>query len=234
VFALGLLVWRAARGRRRPALVGAGAALAVGLAPYLLWLVLSAFVFDRPWATNTAGLEDAAPNAGLRRQIGYVWQVYLPRLPFMDDQFIGFDPIRSIWFDGFVGRLGYSAYEFPSWFNDIALGLALVLVALAIAAFVRRRDAVRARVLELAAYAAAVVCILVVVGVAGFRLSPGGAPVLQARYLLPLLAVYAALVALAARAPGVRRGPAVAATVAVIAVVHNFAAVMLALGHYYS
>ena len=34
----------------------------------------------------------------------YIWQLYLPRLPFMEDQFAA-SPIRDVWVNGFIGAL---------------------------------------------------------------------------------------------------------------------------------
>jgi hypothetical protein len=60
------------------------------------------------------------------------------------------------------------------------------------------------------------------------------APITQSRYLLPLLPLYAGLIALAARAPGRRFGPALAALIVVAAAAHNFAAIILTLQRYYA
>jgi hypothetical protein len=75
---------------------------------------------------------------------------------------------------------------------------------------------------------------MAVVGVAVFRLSARDAPIIQSRYLLPLLPMYAGLVGLAVRAPGRRLGPALGALVVVAAAAHNVAAIVLSLGKYYT
>ena len=232
--ALGILMLRARGAARAAAIRGALAAVAASAIPFLTWLLVSAVVYGRSGSSTTSGLASAPPGAGIREQISYVWQLYLPRLPFMDDQFPT-SVLRERWFDGFVGRLGYNSYDFPTWVENIAVGIAVVLVALAIVAVLRGRSAVLRRWPELLAYGALTGAILVVVGVAIYRLTPPGLdPIVQARYLLPLLAVYAAIVALAVRAGGRRFGPAIAAAVVVIAAAHNFAAVMLSLERYYS
>jgi hypothetical protein len=154
----------------------------------------------------------------------------------MDERFRFFPP-RTIWFDGFIGRLGYAQYAFPQWFNDVALVVAFVLLALAAVALFRRRDAIRGRWTEAVVYSAMIASTMAVVGIAVFRLTPReaeGVPVAQARYLLPLLAIYAAGLALAAKAPGRRFGPAVAAVIVVLAAGHNLAAILLSLERYYT
>ena len=69
---------------------------------------------------------------------------------------------------------------------------------------------------------------MLVVAAAGYRLSPPpNAPVLQGRYLLPLIPVYATLIALAVRGAGWRLGPAAAVAIVFGAVAHNVAGLML-------
>jgi ABC-type maltose transport system permease subunit len=147
---------------------------------------------------------------------------------------LSFDVPRIIWFDGFVGRLGYSSYDFPQWVNNLALWIAGGLVVLAGVTVVRLRAAVRARWMEVLVYVTMVAGVMGAVGLAIYRLSSFGQPVAQARYLLPLLPVYAAIIALASRAGGRRFGPAIAAAIVVTMSAHGFAAVMLSLHQYYT
>jgi hypothetical protein len=150
------------------------------------------------------------------------------------NQLMPYSVPERTWFEGFVGRFGYNQYDFPGWFNSVALGVMLALLGLAGAALARARDAIRRRWREGVAYAALVGGILLSVGIGVYRLSSFGSPVAQARYLLPLLAVYALIVGLAVRALGPRFGPAVGAAVVVTLTAHNFAAIMLTLSRYYS
>ena len=55
----------------------------------------------------------------------------------------------------------------------------------------------------------------------------------QPRYLFPLLALYGALIALAARGAGKRYGPAVGVLLVCIAIAHTAAAMLLTLTRYY-
>jgi 4-amino-4-deoxy-L-arabinose transferase-like glycosyltransferase len=234
--ALGLLVRRTPRPGRRRALIATALAVVVAAVPFGGWLVASSVVYDRPGGTVGGGIAAAPEDNSLNEQVSYAWQLYLPRLPFMDERFRFFPP-RTIWFDGFIGRLGYAQYAFPQWFNDVALVVAFVLLALAAVALFRRRDAIRGRWTEAVVYSAMIASTMAVVGIAVFRLTPReaeGVPVAQARYLLPLLAIYAAGLALAAKAPGRRFGPAVAAVIVVLAAGHNLAAILLSLERYYT
>ena len=55
----------------------------------------------------------------------------------------------------------------------------------------------------------------------------------QPRYLFPLLALYGALIALAARGAGKRYGPAVGILLVSIAIAHTAASMLLVLTRYY-
>jgi hypothetical protein len=55
----------------------------------------------------------------------------------------------------------------------------------------------------------------------------------QARYLLPLLALYGAIVALAARGAGRRWGPPVGVLLVSVAIAHTAVAMLLTLTRYY-
>ncbi len=234
ILALALMIWCERKQSLRPLLKPAIAAVALGVVPFLAWLVFGKIFFDRPAGTATAGLSaTTASGGGINAQLSYVWQLYLPRLPFMHD-LIAFNVPRIIWFDGFVGRLGYSSYAFPQWVNNLALWIAGGLVALAGVAIVRFRAAVRARWMEVLVYFTMCAGVMGAVGLAIYRLSSFGAPVAQARYLLPLIPVYAALIALASRAGGRRFGPAIAAAIVVTMSAHGFAAVMLSIHQYYT
>jgi hypothetical protein len=87
---------------------------------------------------------------------------------------------------------------------------------------------------ELATYAAVVGGLLVLIGWAGYRARVTGAPGFeQARYLLPLLPLYGAGVALAARLWGPRRGPVVAALLVGVALSHDVLAQLLTVSRFY-
>jgi hypothetical protein len=55
----------------------------------------------------------------------------------------------------------------------------------------------------------------------------------QARYLLPLLGLYGAIVALAARGAGRRYGPALGVLIVSVAILHSLLAMLLTMTRYY-
>ena len=108
------------------------------------------------------------------------------------------------------------------------------VLALAAAALYRFRSALRGRAGELLTYAALFGGLVVFVAVAGYRYRVGTHGYFeQVRYLFPLIGLYGALVAVAARGAGPRWGRAVGAFLVVLAAGHLVAALLLTFNRYY-
>jgi 4-amino-4-deoxy-L-arabinose transferase-like glycosyltransferase len=243
VVALAIAVWRAQPERRREAVRGAAVAAGVVALPALAWLAVNNLLLDR-----SAAVTGDITNPGLGKQVSwleqlsYLWQFFLPRLPFMTDQFAGSSeyiyPAYGLWdvyVQGFIGRFGQFEYGFPMWANWVALGIFVAVIALAVSAVVSHRDAVRRRLPQLAMAGAAISGLLLVIAVISYRYrAKNGVPFEQARYVLPLLPLYAALVAVAARGAGRRWGPAVGAFLVVLAMGHSLFAMLLTVDRYYA
>jgi 4-amino-4-deoxy-L-arabinose transferase-like glycosyltransferase len=239
LLALALLIWRARDGRRQA--LGASA-LAVGIFAFAAgaYMALNHFVWDR--ALLGGGVELAAQTAtgnstvapiGLRDQLSYTWQLYLPRLPFMNDQFAYFPPYHT-WFRGWVGNFGWLDTRWPAWVYHAALVPFAVLVGLAGVALVRCRATVRARWAELLVYAVMLLGLLGSIGFFGIRfLRESGDTFEQARYLLPMGALYAALVALAALGAGRRLARPAGAVLVLLAMGHGLFAQLLVISRFY-
>ena len=96
--------------------------------------VLGATVLDRP-AVDRVGDVTASANPlarpwQLREQLSFGWQLYLPRLPFMDDLAPGV-PLVDLWQKGLVGYFGWLDYEFPAWVYSVGAGAVWVVVGAA-------------------------------------------------------------------------------------------------------
>jgi 4-amino-4-deoxy-L-arabinose transferase-like glycosyltransferase len=228
--ALALLAQRD-RGARRPALI----AVAVAAVPFGAWLLASALVWHRGAGANGVGLAHAR-HTSLGGQLAYLWETFLPRLPGMPQEIHG-HPTYPLWqdyFQGLVARYGYFEFGFPQRVNLAALAIALALLALAGAAIWRARPELRRRRGELACYLLLAVTILVGVAVAGYHFrSATGLNFEQTRYLFPLLPLYAAVFALAARGAG-RYGRAAGVLLVFVVVAHNLFSLLLTLQHYYT
>jgi 4-amino-4-deoxy-L-arabinose transferase-like glycosyltransferase len=234
--ALVMLLVKADGSQRRRTLRFAAVALAVAAVPIIAYVALNATVWDRPLWSAVPGTDAATGGrpAQLREFLSYLWQFYLPRLPFMNELQSGL-PVYNVWFKGFVGRFGWLDTTFPGWVYTVAAGSFGVVFALAAAGFWRARDRLARRWNELLAYAALMAGFLVVVGWAGYsgRLA-NGYIFEQSRYLLPLGALYAAFVALAVRGAGERLGRAVGASLVVLACGHLLMSMLLVVGRFYA
>jgi 4-amino-4-deoxy-L-arabinose transferase-like glycosyltransferase len=248
LLAVALIAWSKRDAPERQTVLE-GAALATGIvaAVALLYVVSNVALFDRPALpsiTGTTGSSsapaaaDTAPaesGGGVRERAVYVWQLYLPRLPFMSDQFAGPNPMPNLWLHGWIGRFGWLDASWPDTVYRWGRWLLVLLGGLAAFATWRRlrRGAWRARWVELVSYAALVLGLLLLIGLAGYRARESGDPGFeQARYLLPLLPLYAAAVGMAARAFG-RWAPAAAAAIVVAAFGHDVLAQLLTVSRFY-
>jgi 4-amino-4-deoxy-L-arabinose transferase-like glycosyltransferase len=236
---LALLVWRARE--RLIALPAAGAAVALLGACAIAYVAINRLVWDRTaWG---GGIETAAANVtsgagfepiGLAERLGYTWQLYLPRLPFMNDQFDYFPPYQT-WFKGTIGLFGWLDTRFPEWVYGLALGLVIPLVVLAAVALWRRRSVLRERWPEILVYLAMAAGVLVSIGVSGVRYRKDTGFIFeQARYLLPLLPLYGAAIALAALGAGRRVARPLGAALVVLALAHGLFAQLLVIGRFYA
>jgi 4-amino-4-deoxy-L-arabinose transferase-like glycosyltransferase len=242
LLALALLLWRDRRGDARGgALRGAAIALAIPVVLAAIYVALNVTVWDRSaWgggaelAAEVAAGKDASGGRaiGIRDQLSYTWQLYLPRLPFMNDQFEYFPPWAT-WFKGGVGLFGWLDTPFPSWVYWLAFGIAVPLVALAALGLWRRRDALRGRLPELAVYAVLVAGLLGSIGVLGLRYREETGNIFeQARYLLPFLALYGAFAVTAALGAG-RRARTVGGLLVLLAAAHGLFAQLLVISRFY-
>lgn len=241
---MALAAWRDRNGSW-PALSRA-LAVAVGIAavPIAAYLVLNVTVWHRPalgssvigsiaQGQTTPG--HAPGGAGtFRGFLSYLWQFYLPPLPSMFHYFTGL-PLKHFWVHGFIGRFGWLDYGFPDAVYAVGTWLLVAIAALAAAGLWRARAALRARLPELAAYVLVVLGLVVVIARAGWHARVNGDPPFeQARYLLPLLALYGAIVALAARSAGRRWGPVLGAALVGLAFAHDVFAQLVTFGRYYA
>lgn len=239
LFALAAMVIQARPAERRAVGVAAGVALASAAVPWLTWGLASKLIFgSAPGAAQGVGTGAVVDGAGslLTAQLGYVWQTFLPRLPFMFDHFPWY-PLWEVHLKGFIGRLGWAEFGFPAGWYWVALAICLGILGLAATSMVRGRRALVARWPEVLTYAAMVGGLTVGLALVayGYHRSFGGFVYLeQPRYLLPLVPLYGALVALAARGGGLRWGRPLGAFLVVLAMGHSLFAQLLTISRFYA
>jgi len=170
----------------------------------------------------------------LRETLDYTWELYLPRLWFMNHTYFSQYPLWATWLDGSIGHFGWLDYTFPSWVYRDAQDLFYGLAALALVGLVRLRARVVSMLPIFVCFGVMALGLLGAIGYAGirYRLS-SGYPFEQARYLFPLLVFYALFIVLVARGAGRRWGPAVGAALVVLAMAHGLFAETLTISRYY-
>ena len=167
-------------------------------------------------------------------EISYIWSFYLPRLPGMVNYFPGLSTTRALWFDRSVGLYGWLDTPFPVWVDNAALIPTGLIAALCIRALLVRRSALQARVLELLVYAMMALGLIVLIGADAYLHQAGeGGGWAQPRYLLPLLPLFAIVVALAARGAGRRWGPASGVLIILLFFAHDIFSQLQLVARYY-
>jgi hypothetical protein len=199
-------------------------------------------LFDRSAYTTPGGTAPVASNGLVGTVLGhpldylnYLWQVFLPRLPFMNDTAVQRWPAFDIYVERGWDAFGWYAMKFPEWVN-LAIAAAMLAVGAACVAAVvlRERPAARKRALELA------VLLLALAGVIGgvaaaYQTTTPSRPVVaeQGRYAFTAIVPLAAIAVGGAFAFGRRRAPLVAGGLVAAVAGFSFASYMLALTRFY-
>jgi hypothetical protein len=234
ILGLVVLARAAARTSGRAAYRWLAQALAIGAAPAILYALVNAISGHPTLGVVSSGAGLTRHHGSLLGEIAYVWQLYLPRLPGMPHDFPGYFTTRQTWFNGYVGLYGWLDTTFPAWVYDAALLPAGLIALLCARALVGAGAALRSRFGELLVYAAIGAGVMVLVGADSYLLFPGTAAEYgQARYLLPMLPLLGAVLALAARGAGRRWGPAVGAVILVLFLGHDLFSQLQAVARYY-
>lgn len=161
-------------------------------------------------ALNAVGTSAGAPVRpfNLRQFLSYVWQFYLPRLPWLTpDRVTSGLSVYNIWLREGWGTFGWLEVGLPSMFYAV-LASVMSVVAIASTAIVATfRDRVRWGLV--AFFAVALAALLFGLHLTEYRALIGGqGPLLQGRYLLPVLGLFGLAVALVVgRLPPAWRAP---------------------------
>jgi hypothetical protein len=229
---LGLIVLsiRAAKTLGRAAYISLAIALLVAFSPILLYMAVHLFTGGHTLGLVSAGISSIH---GPGRELVYIWQFYLPRLPGMHNYFAGVST-SLFWFKGYVGLYGWLDTPFPAWVYDAALIFALLLAGLAIRALVESAAALRGRIVEIVVYGVMVLGLMTLVGAASYEVLPRATTEFaQTRYLLPLIPLLGVVYALAARGAGRRWGSVVGAAMIMIFLGHDIFSQLQEVARYY-
>lgn len=232
--ALAALAVREGRAWGRRALLEPAFGVGVAAAPIALY----GMVNDLSGRATFGGASKVASTALVQsplNEISYIWQLYLPRLPGMTRYFEGISTWHDIWFDRSVGLYGWMDTMFPVWVDNVALVLALLTLLLCLRGLYVARERVKARAVELASYAVISVGVLATIGVASYQndvieheLSFG-----EPRYLLLMLPLLGAGLAMAVRGAGHRWAPVAGAALVALFIGHDLFSQLQVIARFY-
>jgi uncharacterized membrane protein len=153
----------------------------------------------------------------------------------MANDFPGLSTTRQIWFDRGVGLYGWLDTSFPVWVDNVALVAAGLIALLYIRSLVVVRAVLRERLLEFTVYLVMTIGLLALIGASSYLnvANEGSGGWAHPRYLLPLLPLLAAVIALAARGAGRRWGPAVGALLVVLFLAHDIFSQLQVIARFY-
>jgi hypothetical protein len=234
MLALALAARASAAGINRRSIRLVAIAAGVAVVPYLLLTTLDVLLWDRAFILAETPAEAPEDHGDLGGQLSYLWQLFLPPLPGQERVFGSSLPAYYLLFKGFVGRFGWVVVAFSPWVYRLAIGLAGVVLLLAVRAGVRQRAALRRRWPELLSYAAMTGGLLLLIALVALRgFAPGLVGALQGRYLLPLLALFGALLVLAVRGAGERWGRALGVALVLVCVAWSLFGQLLTVAWFY-
>lgn len=178
------------------------ATVLVGAALFVLGVGFERVVWQRPFAVGRPASPES--HVGLWSHVGYIWQVFLPRLPGQPHTTLTHPGYEQL-FRSFMGVFGWMVVWLPAQAYRVASAVLLLTGALAVRALRGDPRELRWRRRELLGYVAMAGALLLLIGLsADFRRDI--LHIVQGRYLLPLLPLFGILLALGARGAGERWG----------------------------
>jgi hypothetical protein len=209
---------------------------AVRIAPVVAVVlgVIAAVVLQRRGAYG--GEVTLGPHFSISGFLSYLWQFYLPGLPFMTaapGPHYGFHEMVISEFVG--GRFGSLEVGFAPVVYA-ALQLVVVLMIAGVVAGVIAYRQQLARVWDVALLLATIaVCELLLLHLVSYRSLSGntGDPIIVGRYLLPLAAIYGVTGAFVAVTAGRRAGPLIASALIAISLALQLGGLTLTIGRFY-
>ena len=205
-FALLVLLWRRSGGWREWLTMGATAAVLIGIWAAVAPAWHHALVPVPGGSAVIAGAGGHGP--GIAGKLSYIWQVFLPPLPFMHHDFApGIHPIWDVYVLRLWGAFGWLDVYLPHIvFVCIAVAMGAI-AALAVWGLWLERDVVRRRIPELLLLVGALVCVLGFTHAAFAKFNPAAPIQEQGRYVFPAVTVLAVIAITACFGLGRKRAP---------------------------
>ena len=206
------------------------ATVLLGAALFALGVGFEQLVWQRPFAVG----RPASPQShvGLWSHVGYIWQVFLPRLPFQPHTTLTHPGYEQL-FRSFMGVFGWMVVWLPAQAYRIASAVLLLTGALAVRPLWANPRELRWRRPELLGYLAMAAALLLLIGLSA-DLRRDILHIVQGRYLLPLLPLFGILLALGARGAGERWGRSFGVALVAAAVAWSLLGQLATIAFFYS
>jgi 4-amino-4-deoxy-L-arabinose transferase-like glycosyltransferase len=208
-----VLGWCRAPASRRRTTTGAAAAVATLAAPVLAWVAFTKLQ-GRSAVNTVQAPAGATPRSGFRigSFLSYLWEFYLPRLPFMSRIEPQNKAAYYIWVKQGWADFGWLDVLLPRWTYGVFAGLTAVVGLASSGLLLVRRSAGRARLL--AVFLLALGALLFGLHLTDYRaIIVGQGALLQGRYLLPAIGLFGLAVGLVVRELPWRWGKASAGSI---------------------
>jgi 4-amino-4-deoxy-L-arabinose transferase-like glycosyltransferase len=231
IVGLGVLAWRTGHSSRSSAYRMFGLGAGIALSPAVLYAIINV-ASNRPTFGLVSSAASLTGHKSIFSALSYTWQLFLPRLPGMKPYEAGLFTTRQVWFNGFVGQYGWVETAFPEWVYDVAAIFGVAVLVACARTLIVVRETVRARLSEMGVYILMGLGLVILIGGASYY-GAEAESYTQARYLLPLLALFAAGVGLATRAAGRRWVPVVGTVLVLAMVADDIFSQLLVVARYY-
>lgn len=232
---VGMLVRR----HRHQDLPAYGVLAGVALAVQGLWALLAPAFGTKPFTTpgGSAGPGLAGTVERVLEQLStfgsYVWQFFLPRLPFMNDLHAQVWPAYDVYVIGGWAAFGWLTVRFPEWIYVVIAAISGVVGVLCAVAVARERLAARERGWEIATLLTVIASVLLGVAAVHFTPEVRAVPAEQGRYIFTAVVPLSAIAVGGTLAFGRRHGPVLAAVLVAAVAGLGYASQLLTLARFY-
>jgi hypothetical protein len=196
---------------------------------------------EGPTAVVAGGVGGASVGGTISRVLddpstflSYTWQMFLPRLWFMNDLHVQKWPAFDVFIEGGWASFGWLVVRFPHWVYVVIAGVSILAAALCVVAVVRRRSQALRLGWELAVLLVAIAGVVGGVEAAYFTNAPRSVPAEQGRYIFTAAVPLAAIAVGASMAFRERLAPLVAAALATAVIGLSYASQLLTLTAYFT
>ncbi len=200
-FVYALTFWRIRSlqiGSKHYWILGVSAALAV--APIVVWTMIYPLIGQKAISgTVVSAVTGGDAGHSVGGALSYLWQWYLPKLPFMETfpRTSGI-PVYHTFLGGFWGAFGpWLSLSYPEWLRATLAAFSVSIVGLSIFALVRRIETIRQEWRPILFLVLMALVLAISLHYVSYITSLKDEPFFQSRYVFPLISIFGIMVAVA-------------------------------------